>query len=52
MTYFAMDGNYGSAHGLVVIDTSGWTDKDWDRVESATDDDRFIVAVAIAEEYS
>jgi hypothetical protein len=52
MTYFAMDGNYGNAHGLVIIDTADWTDADWDRVENATDDDRFIVAVAIAEERS
>jgi dihydrodipicolinate reductase len=48
MTYFAMDGDYGFAHGLVVIDTSGWTEKDWDRIENATDDDRIVVALNIA----
>jgi len=52
VTYFAMDGNYGSAHGLVVIDTNGWTDEDWEAVENASDADRFIVAVTIAEAYT
>ena len=51
-TYFAMDGNYGSAHGLVVIDTNGWNDEDWDAIENSTDSDRFIVAVTIAESYT
>lgn len=52
MTYFAMDGNYGSAHGLVVIDTNGWTDEDWDTIEMAGDYDRIVVATTIALERS
>lgn len=48
MTYFAMDGNYGDAHGLVVIDTSTWTDSDWDEIESAGDYMRIVVALEIA----
>ncbi len=52
MTYFAMDGNYGHAHGLVVIDTSVWVSSDWDAVENASDYDRISVALTIAGRYS
>jgi len=31
--YFATDGNYGSADGLVIVDTSDWDDDDWAIVE-------------------
>ena len=50
--YFAMDGNFGDAHGLVIIDTHEWTEEDWDAVEDTTDSERFIVAVTIAESYT
>jgi hypothetical protein len=49
-TYFAMDGNYGYAHGLVVIDTKAWTVEDWDAIENASDYDRITVALTIAME--
>jgi hypothetical protein len=52
MTYFAMDGNYGVAHGLIVINTAQWTDDDWDLIDEASDYDRFSVAITIAERYS
>ncbi len=52
MTYFAMDGNYGVAHGLIIIDTRDWTEDDWDLIDNASDYDRFSVAITIAERYS
>jgi len=52
MTYFALDGNYGVAHGLIIIDTAHWTDDDWDLIDNASDYDRFSVAITIAERYS
>ena len=48
MTYFAMDGNYGDSHGLVIINTSAWTQEDWDAIEMAGDYDRIVVALEIA----
>jgi hypothetical protein len=51
-TYFAMDGNYGDAHGTIIIDTSTWTGQDWDLVENASDHDRIVVATTIALERS
>jgi hypothetical protein len=48
VTYFAMDGNYGDSHGMVTIDTSTWSQEDWDRIEMASDYDRIVVALNIA----
>lgn len=42
--YFSPDGNYGSANDLAVIDTTNWTDKDWERVEECNDNDRLDIA--------
>lgn len=47
-TYFANDGSFGSATGMVVIDTRAWSDEDWTEVENATDDVRVRVAVEVA----
>ena len=33
-TYFAKDGSYGDASGLEIVDTSDWTQEDWDYLES------------------
>ena len=49
-TYFAMDGNYGYANGLIVIDTKDWKEADWDAIENASDHDRIVVAITIAME--
>lgn len=46
--YFADDGNYGDANGLVVIDTALFTDEDWTLIEEATDWDRPKLARDIA----
>lgn len=51
-TYFALDGNYGYAHALVVIDTVMWTEEDWIAIDNASDNDRIAVAVEIARKYS
>jgi hypothetical protein len=51
VTYFAIDGNYGDAHGILVADTSTWTQDDWDRIEMAGDMERLAVAVDIANQY-
>ena len=48
MTYFAMDGNYGDSHGLVVLDTSRWSDDNWDAIENSPDEERIIIALEIA----
>ena len=34
LTYFSGDGNFGHADNFVLIDTSGWTDEDWDLIEN------------------
>ena len=45
LTYFAADGSYGDAHGLIILDTRGWGQTDWDKVEMSSDHDRIIVAL-------
>lgn len=47
-TYFAEDGSYGDAERLVVMDTSDWTDEDWEKIEEASDWERPTVAQDIA----
>lgn len=47
-TYFASDGSYGWANELVIIDTSEWTESDWDRIENSTDSERVDIAREIA----
>ena len=45
--YFAMDGNYGDARGMLMLDTTKWTDEDWDEIEEASDSERVGVAKII-----
>lgn len=45
--YFAVDGNYGDASLMCVMDTSDWTEADWQRIEEASDSDRPEVAFLI-----
>jgi hypothetical protein len=47
-TYFATDGSYGDAANIVMVDTSDWTDDDWDMVTYARDTDRAEIATSIA----
>lgn len=47
-TYFAIDGNYGDADGIVIVETSEWSEDDWSAIEMAGDADRASVAYALA----
>jgi hypothetical protein len=47
-TYFAIDGNYGDADGIVIVETSEWSEDDWQAIENAGDADRASVAYALA----
>lgn len=51
MHYFAVDGNYGDAQGLVVMETTHWDETDWDIIESTSDENRPAVAQALTESY-
>lgn len=47
-TYFAQDGSFGDAHGIIILDTDDWTNKQWLKIDQADDDDRIVVALEIA----
>lgn len=49
LTYFAKDGNYGDAVGVTIIDTSGWTDSDFELLDSVSDEQRPLAARTISE---
>lgn len=49
--YFAMDGNFGNADGIVLCQTQEWTEADWSEVEMASDYERANVAVEISRQY-
>ena len=51
LSYFSPDGNYGSAEGYVVMETTWWTDIDWEIIEEASDEHRPMVARLITESY-
>ncbi len=48
MHYFAIDGNYGDATSMVVVDTKDWTEEDWALIDEASDNDRPTVAEKMA----
>ena len=43
-TFFSIDGSYGSATNILVVDTSSWTEADWTLIEEASDSERLEVA--------
>jgi hypothetical protein len=49
--YFAEDGNYGDAVGLLVLETTYWREIDWEILEAASDSQRVNVAKLITESY-
>ena len=49
--YFALDGNYGDASGLLVLETTFWREVGWEILESASDSQRANVARLITESY-
>jgi len=54
-TYVTTDGSYGNALGMVVVDTSRWTDEDWDELDAAASRHSGaaapLVAQAISQKY-
>ena len=52
LTYFAGDGSYGEWDELsLLIDTSDWTEDDWDEIDAASDSFRASTAYDIAMRY-
>jgi len=45
--YFAEDGNYGDAEGIVMVNTELFTSEDWAEIEEASDDTRALLATDI-----
>jgi hypothetical protein len=43
-TFFSIDGSYGSGTDILVVDTSSWTEEDWNAVDEASDSERLEVA--------
>lgn len=43
-SYFCLDGSYGDAEGMVVTDTSEWTNEEWTMIHEASDYDRAYIA--------
>ena len=50
-SYFALDGSYGDATEILIVDTDDWTPEEWDAINYATDDERSDMAQAIVEKY-
>jgi hypothetical protein len=48
--YFTLDGEYGSAQGLILIDTSNWTKAQWDALEDSHPADRLTIAKKFAKQ--
>jgi hypothetical protein len=51
LSYFAEDGNYGSASGLTIMETTHWNELDWEILEGASDGARPEVARVLTESY-
>jgi hypothetical protein len=49
LTYFAKDGNYGDAAGVTILDTSDWTDTDFEMLDGVSDEERPLAARTISE---
>lgn len=45
--YFTSSGAYGNMEDVVIIDTSRWSEKDWERIEGASDEERQDIAQII-----
>lgn len=46
--FFAEDGSFGHAEGIVIIETDQWEEEDWDIVADVNDSRRAKVAKAMA----
>jgi len=47
VTYFTDEGGFGSAKGLIRIDTTKWSSDDWTKIISAEASVRKIIAMQI-----
>jgi hypothetical protein len=45
--YFAADGSYGDSN-VLVIDTSEWSQDEWDIIENCQDSERIAIAWQLA----
>lgn len=44
LSYFAVDGSYGDADGMVIVDTVDWTNEMWDMIGECDDYSRGYLA--------
>jgi hypothetical protein len=51
LSYFAEDGSYGGASGLLVLETTHWSELDWQLIDMARDEARPTVARILTESY-
>lgn len=49
LTYFAADGSWGDASGLTIIDTTAWTDEDYEKLDGASDENLPDAAIAVSD---
>jgi hypothetical protein len=49
--YFAEDGNFGSADGLVIVETTKWNDNDWTEINETHEWNRPVTAEVISKKY-
>lgn len=50
--YYAQDGNYGSADGIVIVPTYNFTPEECEQIEDANDNERADLAREIAEKHA
>lgn len=48
LTYFTADGKYGDAKDVTIIDTSEWSETDWDHIKVERDNNRVFIARMIS----
>ena len=51
VTYFTDEGDFGSAKGLVRINTTKWNAQDWTKIIMCKSDQRRIIAIQIETHY-
>lgn len=49
LTYFAADGSWGDAVGLTIIDTTAWTEGDYEKLDGVSDENLPDAAVAVSD---
>lgn len=51
MVFFALDGSYGDATDLVVLNCEHFNNEDWLAIDEANDFDRLSIARTLAKHY-